>query len=78
MRGNRGPPFPGFVQKHSDSEQPWTAFSMKMGKHEEPKDKQISCPCISFTAIYMFMEMKTSWNIGTDHIIIAESISVHK
>ncbi len=32
---------------------------MKMGNHEEPKDKQISSHCISFNAIYMFMEMKT-------------------
>ncbi len=42
---------------------------MKTGKHEEPKDKyisshcildkQISSHCISFTDIYMFMEMKT-------------------
>ncbi len=31
-----------------------------MGKHEEPKDKQSSSHCISFTAIYMFTEMKTS------------------
>ncbi len=49
------------VQKRSDSEQvPWTAFFMKMGKHGELKDKQISSQCISFTAAYMFMEMKTS------------------
>ncbi len=34
-------------------------FSMKMGKHEELKDKQISSHCISFTPIYIFMEMKT-------------------
>ncbi len=51
---------------------------MKMGKHEEPKDKPISSHCISFTAIYMFMEMKTgqlsAWTIGTDHIIVAEHI----
>ncbi len=31
-------------------------FSLKMGKHEEPKDKQISSHRISFTAIYIFME----------------------
>ncbi len=34
-------------------------FSLKMGKHEELKDKQISSHCISFTPIYIFMEMKT-------------------
>ncbi len=55
MHGNRGASFPGSFQKHSHSEQvPWTAFSMKTGKHEEPKeDKQISSHCISFTAIYI-------------------------
>ncbi len=28
---------------------------MKMGKHKEPKDKQISSHCISFTAIYIYV-----------------------
>ncbi len=80
-------PFPASFQKHSDSDQPWPAFSMKMGKHEEPKDKQISSHCISLTAIYMFMEMKTkktapeqlsAWTIGTNHVIIAERIFSHE
>ncbi len=62
-------PFPASLQKCSDSEQPWTVFSMKMGKQEEPKDKQISSHCINFTAIYRFMEMKTSPRtaISVDH-----------
>ncbi len=47
MRGNRGRAFPAFQKQV-----PWTTFSMKMGKHEELKDKQISSQCISFTAIY--------------------------
>ncbi len=73
-------PFTVSVQKCSDWA--WTAFSMKMGKHEEQKDKQISSHCISFTAIdlYMFLEMKTSFlrtaiseDHMYDHVIIAES-----
>ncbi len=51
-------PFPHSFQKRSDSEQPWTTFSMKMGKHEEPKDKHISSHCISFTAIYVSWDEK--------------------
>ncbi len=35
---------------------------MKTGKHEEPKDKQISSHCISSTVLYMYMEMKTKKN----------------
>ncbi len=55
---------------------------MKMGKHEEPKDKQISSHCI--TAIYIYIclwrwklaapEQLSAWTIGTDHVIIAERI----
>ncbi len=48
-------PFRASIQKRSDSEQPWTVFSKKMGKYEEPKDKQISSHCISFTAIYIYI-----------------------
>ncbi len=58
MRENHGRPISSFFPKRS--EQPWTMFSMKMVKHEEPKEKQISSHCISSTAIlYMFMEMRT-------------------
>ncbi len=58
-------PFPASFQKRSDSEQvPWTAFSMKMGKHEEPKDKQISSHCISFTAIYIYVYGDNSYQRG--------------
>ncbi len=74
--------FPASVQKRSNSEQvPLTAFSMKMGKHKKPKDKQIYSLCISFMYVYMFMEMKTSCHRTAisvdprhDHVIIAEHI----
>ncbi len=53
---------------------------MKMGKHEELKDKQISSQSISFTAIYTRLwiwklapsEQLSAWTIGTDLVIIAE------
>ncbi len=48
-------PFPVSIQKRSDSEQPWTVFSKKMGKYEESNDKQISSHCISFTAIFIYV-----------------------
>ncbi len=59
-----------FLSKSALTEQTWTAFSMKMGNYEETKDKKIFSHCISFTAIYMFMEMKTSCPrtaISVDH-----------
>ncbi len=56
MRGNLGRAIYSFFPKAH-----WLlassmirVLSMKMGKHEEPKDKQISSHCISFTAIYVF------------------------
>ncbi len=75
-------PFPPSFQKRSD----WATmnrFLYEDGKHEEPKDKQIYSHCINFTAMYMFMEMKTSlrqilWCIiigfFRNILIIAESL----
>ncbi len=77
MRGNRGRAISSFPKASS-----WTTFSMKMGKHEELKDKQISSQSISFTAIYTHLwiwtlappEQLSVWIIGTDLVIIAEHI----
>ncbi len=84
MHGNRGCAISSFFPKALwlwASSMNRVLFSMKMWKHEEPKDKQISSHCVSFTAIYMLMEMKTSSprtaisvDIGTDHVIIAACI----
>ncbi len=68
-------PFPASFQTLSDSEQSWTVFSMKIGKHKELKDKPISSHCISFTAICLWRwklaapEKLSAWTIGTDHVI---------
>ncbi len=64
---------------------------MKTGEHEEPKDKyisshcnldkQISSHCISFTAIYMFMEMKNIclWIDKTIYVLLfSNSLDLNK
>ncbi len=53
---------------------------MKMGKHEEPKDKQISSHLALLLYICLWRwklaapEQLSAWTIGTDHVIITERI----
>ncbi len=75
MHGNRGPPFPASFQKRSDSEQvPCTAFSMKMENLEEPKDKQTSSHCISFTAINIYVNVFHSFQVHSRRVLVISPV----